>query len=76
MSPPTAWAARVLRGQRMPLEEIRAVLAADDPVTIRRYLELHGERLDEWVDEQRRMLASLERALGRAILDRDRLVPR
>jgi hypothetical protein len=31
----------------MPAEEIHAVLAADDPEIVRRYLELHEERLEE-----------------------------
>jgi DNA-binding transcriptional MerR regulator len=55
-------AARALRRQRMPLEEIRAMLAADDPMVVHRYLELHRERLDEWVADQRRNLASIEAA--------------
>jgi hypothetical protein len=46
----------------MPLEEIRAMLAADDPMVVHRYLELHRERLDEWVADQRRNLASIEAA--------------
>jgi hypothetical protein len=58
-----AWAARALRRQEMPWDEIRAVLSAGDPVLVHRYLELHAERLDEWVVEQRRVLASLERSL-------------
>jgi DNA-binding transcriptional MerR regulator len=55
-------AARALRRQRMPFEEIRALLAADDPMVVHRYLELHRERLDEWVADQRRNLASIEAA--------------
>jgi hypothetical protein len=55
-------AARALRRQRMPLEEIRAMLSADDPMVVHRYLELHRERLDEWVADQRRNLASIEAA--------------
>ena len=38
-------AATTLGLQRMPLDEIRAVLTADDPEIARRYLELHQERL-------------------------------
>ncbi len=60
-------AARTLRRQQMPLEEIRAILATDDPLIVRRYMELHRERLDEWIAEQRRKLASLERSLIEAI---------
>ena len=56
-----------LRRQRMPLPEIRAVLSAGDPTTVRHHLELHRERLEERLAEQRAFLASLERALtGRA----------
>jgi hypothetical protein len=51
----------------MPLPEIRAVLAADDPTIVRRHLELHRERLEERLAEQRVLLASLERALTGAI---------
>jgi len=52
-----------LRRQRMPPDEIRAVLAADDPIVVRRLLELHRERMEEWLEEQRRIVATLERAL-------------
>jgi hypothetical protein len=47
----------------MPPEEIRAVLAAEDPVVVRRLLELHRERLEERTAEQRRQLLVLERML-------------
>jgi hypothetical protein len=63
-----AWAVEALRLSGMPAEEIRAVLSADDPVTVRRFLELHRERLEEGVTEQRRRLASLERFLIEAIV--------
>jgi DNA-binding transcriptional MerR regulator len=63
----TAWATRALRRHGMPSEEIRAVVAADDPEIVRRYLELHRERLDERVEEQRRTLAVLERVLTDSI---------
>ena len=53
-------AAAILRRQRMPAEEIRAVLSAGDPAIVRRYLELHGERLEEWLEGQRRALESVE----------------
>jgi hypothetical protein len=53
-------AAAILRRQRMPAGEIRAVLAAGDPAIVRRYLELHGERLEEWLAGQRRVLESIE----------------
>ena len=56
-------AVMTLRRQRMPLPEIRAVLSAEDPAVVRRHLELHRERLEERLAEQRALLASLERAL-------------
>lgn len=55
----------------MPSEEIRAVLSAEDPEIVRRYLELHRERLEEQADEQRRTLDSLERSLTEAIRRRE-----
>jgi hypothetical protein len=48
----------------MPPREIRAVLSGDDPVVVRRLLELHRERLGEWLEEQHRLVASIERSLG------------
>jgi hypothetical protein len=62
MRPPGSvrWAVGALRRQNMPREEIRAVLGADDPDVIRRYLELHQERLEEWLLEERRTLARVE----------------
>ncbi|HEX5936623.1 MAG TPA: hypothetical protein VFZ75_02865 [Actinomycetota bacterium] len=61
----TAGAARrILRRQGMPPAEIRAVLAPGDPLIARRLLELHRERLDEWADEQRRLLAGVERVIA------------
>jgi 4-alpha-glucanotransferase len=65
-SGPLAWAASTLTRQEMPREEIRAVLAAHDPETVRRYLELHRERLEERLGEQRRTLADVERFLTEA----------
>jgi DNA-binding transcriptional MerR regulator len=59
-----ATARRILRGQGMPPKEIRAVLAGDDPLFVRRLLELHRERLGEWLDEQQRLVASIERSLA------------
>jgi DNA-binding transcriptional MerR regulator len=55
---------RVLRRQGMPRQEIRAVLAANDPLMVRRLLELHRERLEEWLEEQRRLVASIEQSLA------------
>jgi DNA-binding transcriptional MerR regulator len=61
MRPAAFRVARTLQHQGMPLHEIRAVLRTDDPVVVRRYLELHRERLDEWVARQREDLRALER---------------
>jgi DNA-binding transcriptional MerR regulator len=55
---------RILRRQGMPRQEIRAVLASEDPLAVRRLLELHDERLGEWLDEQRRLVANIERSLA------------
>jgi DNA-binding transcriptional MerR regulator len=59
-----AAARRMLRGQGMPLREIRAVLTADDPLFMRRLLELHRERLAERLEEEQRLVASIERSLA------------
>lgn len=48
-----------LRDQGMPPEEIDAILAADDPEVIRRYLDLHRERLEERLADQRRTVGHL-----------------
>ncbi|HEX6579729.1 MAG TPA: hypothetical protein VF195_02520 [Actinomycetota bacterium] len=62
----TATAARrILRRQGMPRREIRAVLGATEPLVVRRLLELHRERLEEWHEEQQRSLTSIERSLAR-----------
>lgn len=55
-----AAARRILRRQGMPSREIRAVLAANDPLVVRRLLELHRERLEEWLEVQQRLLANIE----------------
>jgi hypothetical protein len=62
-----ATAEEILREQQMPPEEIRAVVTAEDPVVVRRYLELHRERLDERIQEQRRIVATIERSLTRGM---------
>ena len=59
----TAVARRILRRQGMPPREIRALLATDDPLLVHRLVELHRERLGEWLEEQRRLVASIERSL-------------
>jgi hypothetical protein len=52
-------AAGMLRRNRMPRAEIRAVLGAEDPEIVRRYLELHRERLEEQLAAHRRELDAL-----------------
>jgi hypothetical protein len=58
-----ATAEEILRRQRMPAEEIHIVVTAEDPVIVRRHLELHRERLGEWLEEQRRIIGTIERSL-------------
>jgi hypothetical protein len=60
-------AAVTLRRAEMPRAEIRAILAADDPGVVRRYLELHRERLEEELADRRRILVSVERSLTDAL---------
>jgi hypothetical protein len=50
----------VLRRCRMPQDEIRWVLTADDPSVVHMILELHLERLEEELAERRRALGKLE----------------
>jgi len=52
-----------LREQGMPAAELQSILRSDDPVIVRRYLELHRERLEERLAEQVRTLERLERQL-------------
>jgi hypothetical protein len=62
-----AWAARVLRQYEMPPNEIIAVLGAENPELVRRYMELHRERLQERLAYRLRALTGLERPLVQAI---------
>jgi DNA-binding transcriptional MerR regulator len=55
-----------LREQGMPAAELQEILHSDDPVIVRRYLELHRERLEERLAEQVRTLGRLERQLDPA----------
>jgi len=55
-----------LREQGMPAEELQAILRSDDRVIVRRYLELHRERLEERLAEQLQTLEHLERQIDRA----------
>jgi hypothetical protein len=61
-----AWAARALRRYEMPPDEISAVLGADNPELVRRYMELHRERLEERLADRLWALAGLERLLVQA----------
>jgi hypothetical protein len=58
-----AWAISTLRDQGMPVREIATILGTGEPVTVHRYLELHRERLEEHLGEQRRTLRRLEELL-------------
>ena len=58
-----AWVARALRCYEMPPDEISAVLGADNPELVRRYMELHREWLEERLADQLRALIGLERLL-------------
>jgi hypothetical protein len=60
----TAWAAEAPESAAMPQHEIRAVVTAEDPEVARRYLELHGERLEEELADRRRTLATVIRLLA------------
>jgi hypothetical protein len=56
--------ARILRGQGMPPEEVAGVLGDGGAVIARRLLELHRERLGEWLREQNELIASIERSIA------------
>jgi DNA-binding transcriptional MerR regulator len=57
------WAVRVLRDHGMPPAEVHSILAADDAETIRRHMELHRERLEERLVDQRSMAGVIEALL-------------
>jgi hypothetical protein len=65
-----SWAAHVLREQGMPALERHAVFGTDDPRTIRRYLDLHRERLEEQLMDQRAVLECIEVFLTETIRTR------
>jgi hypothetical protein len=52
-----------LAAQGMPQDEVRKVLGADDPVIVRRHLELHRERLSEQLEDRQRAVDHVERVL-------------
>jgi hypothetical protein len=49
-----------LQEQGMPPKDVAAVLEARDPDVVHRYIELHIERLEERLADQRRTLALIE----------------
>jgi len=51
----------------MPPQEIRAVLTATDGLVMHRYLELHLERLEEWLAAQRHRLRAAEQVLTTSV---------
>jgi hypothetical protein len=67
------WAATILRDQGMPQAELLVVLRTPDRGIVHRYLNLHLERLEEWLATQRRTLAAVERLLADAAERRQEL---
>lgn len=65
-----AGAIQILDASGMPRDEVRAVVTANDPSIIHRYIELHAERLAERLADQVQTLGRLERTLSQSILDR------
>jgi hypothetical protein len=59
-----AWAKCVLREQVMPPDELRIVLSSADRELVRRYLDLHLERLDERLASQKRRIEAVGRILA------------
>jgi hypothetical protein len=60
---PITEAEATLVEQGMPTAEIRAVLVAEDPRVVRRYLELHRERLNEQLQDEWHAVDRVERLL-------------
>jgi len=58
-----AWAARALSRYEMPPEESSVVLRTDNPELVRRYMEIHRDRLEERLADQLRALTAVERLL-------------
>jgi hypothetical protein len=52
-----------------PRDEIHAVLATDDPDLVRRYLELHRERLEKRLAADLRALRRIKPSMTTAMLD-------
>lgn len=59
-----AWVERVLRDQGMPDRELRVVMTSADRELIGRHLDLHRERLDEWLARQQRLVDEVGRILA------------
>lgn len=62
----TALAVAALSDLGMPWTEIDAILEAEDRRLVRRYLQLHAERLEERLADQRSLLLSVEPILAAA----------
>lgn len=65
-----AWAAGALEHHGMTRDEILAVLTTDEPLVVHRYMELHRERLEEWLAEAQRALVAVEVLLAEAAGER------
>jgi hypothetical protein len=59
-----AWAEMVLREQQMPPDELHIVVSSSDRELVRRHLDLHLERLDEWLASHKRRLREVGRILA------------
>src|SRR5262245_32393573 len=68
------WAEKVLREQEMPRDELRVVLTSSDGELVRRHLELHLERLDEWLVLQRRRVVTVGQILAEARDRQERVI--
>ena len=66
------WAAHELRDQQMPSAAIHTVIVTDEPEIIRRYMELHRERLQERLMDEQAIAGDIERLLIEAIGWRER----
>jgi hypothetical protein len=62
-SAPISWVQRALERLEMPPDEISAILATDEPEMVRRYLELHRERLEEHLADRLGELDAVETEL-------------
>jgi hypothetical protein len=60
---PNSWAITTLLGQGMPAANVRLLMHTDDPVIVRRHLELHRESMAERLEIELRTVDRLERVL-------------